>query len=156
MRECGPCARGESRQHHELCGGIFAFEHRTLSQSPIENALKLVDALPVGAHISLVSHSRGGLVADLLCLGDFDALIDGYAYPFEGTGDADADEAKRVIGELETAHAGQRTLLRQLAQRLRERQVVVQRYVRTASPASFTARSQISMQRSIRSSTIAS
>ena len=27
----------------------------------------------------LVSHSRGGLVADLLCLGDFDALIERYA-----------------------------------------------------------------------------
>jgi triacylglycerol esterase/lipase EstA (alpha/beta hydrolase family) len=119
-------------------GGIFAFEHRTLSESPIENALALANALPRGAQISLVSHSRGGLVADLMCLGDFDALIDHYAYAFPGTGDADPDEARRVIGELATAHAGQRVQLRTLAGVLRDRNLTVQRYVRTASPASGT------------------
>lgn len=119
-------------------GGIFAFEHRTLSQGPIENAIALANALPRGAQLSLVSHSRGGLVADLLCLGDFDALIDRYAYAFEGTGDADPAEAKRVLGELETAHAEQRAQLRTLAGVLRDRQLTVQRYVRAASPANGT------------------
>jgi triacylglycerol esterase/lipase EstA (alpha/beta hydrolase family) len=119
-------------------GGIFAFEHRTLSQSPIENAIALASALPKGATISIVSHSRGGLVADLLCLGDFDPLIEHYAYAFEGTGDADPAEAKRVIAELETAHKEQRDQLRTLAGVLRERGLVVQRYVRTASPAGGT------------------
>ena len=119
-------------------GGIYALEHRTLSQSPIENAIDLVRALPAGAQVSLVSHSRGGLVADLLCLGDFDPLIEHYAYAFEGTGDADPDEAKRVIGELEVAHAGQREQLRTLVRLLRERGIQVQRYVRAASPASGT------------------
>lgn len=119
-------------------GGIYGFEHRTLSQSPIENAIDLVRALPKGAQLCLVSHSRGGLVADLLCLGDFDALIDRYAYAFKGTGDADAEEAQRVIRELKNAHAEQREQLRELARLLRERQIVVQRYVRAASPASGT------------------
>jgi len=127
-----------SMLERQFSGGIFAFEHRTLSQSPIENALALAGSLPKGAHVSLVSHSRGGLVADLMCLGDFDALIDGYAYPFEGTGDADPAEAQRVIGELETAHAKQRAHLRQLGRLLREREIVVQRYVRVASPANGT------------------
>ncbi len=122
----------------KFSGGIYGFEHRTLSQSPIENAIDLVRALPIGAQICLVSHSRGGLVADLLCLGDFDALIDGYAFAFEGTGDADAKEAKRVIEELGAAHAEQRQQLRRLAGLLRERKIVVQRYVRAASPASGT------------------
>ena len=119
-------------------GGIFAFEHRTLSQSPIENAIALASALPRGAQVSLVSHSRGGLVADLMCLGDFDALIEHYAYAFEGTGDADPVEARRVLGELETAHAAQRVQLRTLAGVLRDRRITVQRYVRAASPASGT------------------
>ncbi len=119
-------------------GGIFAFEHRTLSQSPIENALALVKALPTGAHISLVSHSRGGLVADLMCLDTFDKLIDGYAFAFEGTGDADPAEAQRVINELGSAHARQRDDLRALGKQLRERGIVVQRYVRAASPANGT------------------
>jgi len=119
-------------------GGIFAFEHRTLSQSPIENAIALASALPRGAQVSLVSHSRGGLVADLLCLGDFDALIEHYAYAFDGTGDTDPAEAQRVLGELKNAHAEQRTQLRTLAGVLRERAITVQRYVRAASPASGT------------------
>ena len=119
-------------------GGIFAFEHHTLSESPIDNALDLADALPQGAHVSLVSHSRGGLVADLMCLEDFDALIDGFSYAFEGTGDADPDEAERVIKELKAAHAEHRAQLRLLAAKLRERKLVVQRYVRAASPANGT------------------
>ncbi|HZP87970.1 MAG TPA: CHAT domain-containing protein, partial [Burkholderiales bacterium] len=119
-------------------GGIYAFEHRTLSESPIENAIELARALPQGAHVSLVSHSRGGLVADLMCLGDFDALIEHYCYAFPGTGDPDPDEAKRVKGELDTAHAEQRDQLRRLAALLREKKLVLQRYVRTASPANGT------------------
>ena len=119
-------------------GGIFAFEHRTLSQSPIENAIGLANALPQGAQVCLVSHSRGGLVADLMCLGDFDSMIDRYAYAFEGTGDADPDEARRVRGELAEAHKEQRAQLRTLANVLRERRITVQRYVRAASPASGT------------------
>ncbi|MEP7102527.1 MAG: CHAT domain-containing protein [Burkholderiales bacterium] len=119
-------------------GGIFAFEHRTLSQSPIENAIGLANSLPQGAQVCLVSHSRGGLVADLMCLGDFDSMIDRYAYAFEGTGDADPDEAKRVRAELAKAHEEQRAQLRTLANVLRERRITVQRYVRAASPASGT------------------
>jgi hypothetical protein len=119
-------------------GGIYAFEHWTLSESPIENALQLVSALPPGAHVSLVSHSRGGLVADLVCLGDFDPLIDHYCYAFPGTGDADLAEAQRVKDELAQAHAEQRDQLRRLAALLREKQLVVERYVRTASPANGT------------------
>ena len=117
---------------------IYAFEHRTLSESPIANARALVEALPEGAHIRLVSHSRGGLVADLLCLDDFSALIDGYAHVLEGTGDADPQEAERVIGELRAAHAHQRLELQALNTLLRERRIVVERYVRVASPAHGT------------------
>jgi len=119
-------------------GGIYGFEHRTLSESPIQNAIQLVGALPRGVHVSLASHSRGGLVADLLCLGDFDALIDHYQYAFPGTGDPDPQESARVLAELKDAHGQQREQLRALAKLMRERQIVVQRYVRAASPANGT------------------
>lgn len=119
-------------------GGIFAFEHRTLSESPIENAIALARSLPIGAHVNLVSHSRGGLVADLLCLDKFDDLIERYAYAFEGTGVADETENQRIRAELDAGHAEQREQLRTLATVLRERRLVVQRYVRAASPASGT------------------
>lgn len=117
---------------------IFGFEHRTLSESPIENAIELVRALPRGAHVSFASHSRGGLVVDLLCLDDFDALIDDYSYAFPGTGASDAAESARVRGELDEAHKAQRDQLRALAQLMRERKLVIGRYVRLASPANGT------------------
>ena len=44
---------------------IYAFEHRTMSESPIDNAIDLVRALPRNARVNIVSHSRGGLVGDL-------------------------------------------------------------------------------------------
>ncbi len=42
-------------------GRAFAFEHRSLTESPVANALALVRRLPKGAQLHLVSHSRGGL-----------------------------------------------------------------------------------------------
>ena len=129
-------------------GGIYAFEHRTLSESPIENARQLAEALPTGARVSLVTHSRGGLVGDLLCLRDLGAQIQDYRYRFspdEGVGlieplpgQSDADERQRVAAEMERGHAEQRAELARLAQLLANRGLVVQRYVRVAAPARGT------------------
>ena len=121
---------------------IFAFEHHTLSASPIDNALQLARALPKGARLNLVSHSRGGLVADLLCLREFEAQIDAYGrlrnMPGSGGADPDSPEGKRLAKELDAAYAEQQARLRDLAAELRDKQFVVQRYVRTASPANGT------------------
>ena len=114
---------------HAFPGGIYGFEHRSLSESPIDNALQLLRALPPRAQVSFVSHSRGGLVADLLCLADIERSIDAYHYEFPASALAD---------DLKTAHAGQRAQLAVLAALLRERQPQVQRYVRVASPAQGT------------------
>lgn len=48
-------------------GGIYALEHRSVTESPVKNAADLVNALPKGAHVSLMSHSRGGMIAELVC-----------------------------------------------------------------------------------------
>jgi hypothetical protein len=55
---------------------IYAFEHRSLTESPIQNALELARLLQVEAELHLVSHSRGGLVGDLLCHAERVALND--------------------------------------------------------------------------------
>lgn len=123
-------------------GGIWGFEHRTLSQSPIENALDLVEALPAGADVCLVTHSRGGLVGDLLCLDPAgDALaraIDDYRYRLPHTGESDPARDQQVRAELDAAHAGQRALLGRLRERLAAKGLHVRRYVRVASPARGT------------------
>lgn len=46
---------------------IIAFEHRTLTQSPLQNTLDLIKVLPDGAELHIISHSRGGLIGDILC-----------------------------------------------------------------------------------------
>jgi CHAT domain/Lecithin:cholesterol acyltransferase len=45
---------------------VYGLDHPTLGASPIANALTLVRAMPPGARIHLVTHSRGGLVAEVL------------------------------------------------------------------------------------------
>ena len=51
-------------------GRVLAYQHRTLTESPIENARFLADALNTvlgpKAELHIVSHSRGGLIGELL------------------------------------------------------------------------------------------
>jgi CHAT domain-containing protein len=47
-------------------GRIYALDHPTMGESPIANALTLAKALPPGARLHMVTHSRGGLVAEVL------------------------------------------------------------------------------------------
>ena len=56
----------ELHRHYE--GRVFAFDHYTLSEDPLQNAEWLVRALPEGARLDLdiVCHSRGGLVSRVL------------------------------------------------------------------------------------------
>lgn len=123
-------------------GGIYGFEHRTLSESPIENALQLATQLPEGADICLVTHSRGGLVGDLLCLdgndAGFAAAIEGYRYALPHMGLADPADDQRVRREVDAAHEAQRAQLEQLRATLAARKLRIRRYVRVASPARGT------------------
>jgi pimeloyl-ACP methyl ester carboxylesterase/tetratricopeptide (TPR) repeat protein len=55
------------RQLFEYYGGrVYALDHPTLGDSPIKNAITLVTAMPKGAKLHLVTHSRGGVVAEVL------------------------------------------------------------------------------------------
>jgi hypothetical protein len=111
-------------------GGIFGFEHRTFSESPVENALALLQALPPGARISLLTHSRGGLVGDLLCLGQIeDSVIDSYRIDTR-----DCDDAAGLEREAQE----ERQRLRAIRDLLTNGRVNVQRYVRVACPARGT------------------
>ena len=57
---------GVDRLFKHYGGGVYALDHPTLGASPIANARTLVEALPEGARLHLASHSRGGLVAEVL------------------------------------------------------------------------------------------
>lgn len=54
---------------HEIYQGrVFAFDHFTMSEDPIENARWFVDHLPANLHLNfdIICHSRGGLVSRIL------------------------------------------------------------------------------------------
>lgn len=46
---------------------VIAFQHETLTKSPLENVVDLLKQLPPKASLHLISHSRGGLVGEILC-----------------------------------------------------------------------------------------
>lgn len=147
--DAGTAAR-EARQTLRQTYGenIFAFEHLTLTQSPIANALALAKRLPVDAELHLVSHSRGGLVGELLCLAERDRSTDPLA-----TGQLDAlfaedrtleqplgllplpDDEKKARA---AARAADLRDLRVLLAELDAKRVRVRRFVRVACPARGT------------------
>jgi tetratricopeptide (TPR) repeat protein len=103
---------------------VLAFQHRTLSQNPIQNALELAGYFPKGARLHLVSHSRGGLVGELLCR----SMMEG-RFPF------DQDDLQIF------AQPDRRDDLKQLEQLghlLQQRQLTIERFVRVGCPARGT------------------
>ncbi len=98
---------------------VYGLDHPTLGVSPIANALTLAEALPAGAQLHLLTHSRGGLVAEVLarvCANPADGFVE-----FAGKG-----------------YATQRQQLRTLAALVKKKKLRVDRIVRVACPARGT------------------
>ncbi len=110
---------------------IYAFEHRSLTESPIDNALALARTLPKGARLHVVSHSRGGMVGELLARANRLG-----AEPF-----ADED-IERFLAQAErggrAAFDVQAEALRQLNRELTTRGIRIERFVRVACPTQGT------------------
>ena len=118
---------------------IFGFEHRTFSESPIDNALSLAETLPAGARLCLVTHSRGGLVGDLMCLDPDDALLEELIDAWRPAPRFDEQALRPSARELDTLAAAEQAKLRRLIGLLRDKKLRVERYVRVAAPARGTA-----------------
>lgn len=106
---------------------IYGFEHRTLTDSPIANALALVATLPVGARLHLVSHSRGGIVGELLARAN---RTEDEAFS--------ADDIERFNQQAESTgrkgYEQDKKDLLQLGKLLKEKSIKVDRFVRVAGP----------------------
>jgi hypothetical protein len=102
---------------------VLAFEHRSLSHSPLRNLSDLLAhlarVLPGGAPLHLVTHSRGGLVGELLCR------------------DHIAAEELELFAPRDdrTVHPDDHRTLSALRDALQTRWFPVQRFVRVACPA---------------------
>jgi pimeloyl-ACP methyl ester carboxylesterase len=55
-----------SALHGAYPGGLYGFDHPTVSASTLDNALELARMLPAGSEFDIVCHSRGGLVTRYL------------------------------------------------------------------------------------------
>ena len=122
-----------SRLYERYGTQMFAYDHYTLSLSPIDNALDLVQKLPKNARLHLVTHSRGGLIGELLARSSridsngkrmdskewFDQIDQNLAVKF-APGQGDANELVR------------------LAAAIKEKNISVERFVRIACPARGT------------------
>ena len=101
---------------------VYGLDHATLGMSPIANALTLAKALPPDTKLHLVTHSRGGLVAEVL------ARV--CAMPDLTSPDLQAFA--------EISYADQQRDLKALAQVVKQKRICVERIVRVACPARGT------------------
>ncbi len=141
-REAGLALRQKYGEH------IYAWEHLTLTQSPIRNALDLVRLLPEEAELHLVSHSRGGLVGELLCLAERQRTDDPLATGVLEALFAEDRTLAQQLGLLPLSEAERRARaeayandakdLRELLALLDAKRLRVHRFVRVACPARGT------------------
>lgn len=102
---------------------ILALEHRTWTKSPFENALDALTALPKNTKLHLISHSRGGLVGEVLCR----------------CSSADSLFSKQEIKLLkDLGREKDVAILKKLNKVARQKNIVVEKFVRVACPAAGT------------------
>ncbi|TXD83284.1 CHAT domain-containing protein [Subsaximicrobium wynnwilliamsii] len=105
---------------------IIALEHYTLSQSPLQNALDFLLACPDDCTLDILSHSRGGLVADILAKCDhrnFDTQV-GFS----------ENELSIVYKEDKVSHK----LMLSINELVISKRIKIVKIVRVAAPASGT------------------
>ena len=101
---------------------VYGFDHLTLTASPIDNALMLARALPEGARVHLLTHSRGGLVAEVLARACAQPELD----------------AAALVAFKDPAYQQQYQALQELSAALSGRDIRIERVVRVACPARGT------------------
>ena len=108
---------------------ILAFDYPALMQGPVDSALALVERLPKNLTLDLLTHSSGGLIAEVLVRA---------AHASDGMG-TDVPEGALRDPEPAAAEAHESAALTRLRNLLREKGISVRRMVRVACPARGTS-----------------
>ena len=116
---------------------IFFLEHHTLSVSPIKNAIDAVRLFPIGTTFHIISHSRGGLVGELLCQGQLKRRTPESNGKYLET-DKIFLETELQAFKKEEARKQEYRDLKELQQLLQAREISVERFIRIAAPANGT------------------
>lgn len=119
---------------HELVqhygGRVYGFEHKTLSKNPVQNALEFLNAIPDSLNLHLVTHSRGGLVGDLIAHGGLATA----AFPAQDL----ERELNQAYGKTPKLLQQQRDLYLAFNETIARKSPSVRRYVRVGCPAAGT------------------
>lgn len=99
---------------------IYGLQHETLTQSPIQNVINLVKALPDTCTLHLITHSRGGLVGDVLAR---------FCNDNQGFSDTEIAYLQK------TNRAGDIANLKILKSLTAQKKISIQKFTRVACPA---------------------
>ena len=121
---------------------IIALEHRTLTESPIQNALTALRGLPEEVNLHIVSHSRGGLVGELLCRGDRAEALDKNEMKLlkhsSNSSPGVIDFIKEIAGLLGYPQTDELEDANELNEQFRRKKIRVEKFVRVGCPARGT------------------
>ncbi|MEE4285200.1 MAG: hypothetical protein V2I31_03595, partial [Mariniphaga sp.] len=109
---------------------ILAFQHRTLTENPLQNVKDLIHALPDKCILHLVTTSRGGLVGEVLSR-------------FCNSQGAKGGFNETELAILKREYPGKyfreiEKLLEEINQVLKQKNIVVEKFIRIACPAGGT------------------
>lgn len=108
---------------------VLALQHYTLTESPFKNAIQVLEELPEGCTLDIISHSRGGIIADILATCDrinLESNIEAYTM---------AQIASAKTFDQNSPLAKELGKLNQLA---KEKKIEVKQIIRVACPAAGT------------------
>ncbi|MBC7868194.1 MAG: hypothetical protein H7X88_11730, partial [Gloeobacteraceae cyanobacterium ES-bin-316] len=112
--------------HQHYDGHVLALEHETLTKSPLDNVLNILQQLPQIASVQIISHSRGGLVGDVLAR---------FCSSNENSRGFDANEISFLKKEKRTADIKSIEAIHAV---LAAKKITVSKFIRVACPASGT------------------
>ncbi|WP_338849766.1 CHAT domain-containing protein [Massilia sp. W12] len=121
--------------HARYGARCLAWEYLSITRGPIENTLALAKALPDGAELHVVSHSQGGLLGELLCLAQAQALPPDAASLFARDRNIATNWGWQPLDSVANGYQQQWRDLQELFQVLQQKRLRITRFVRVACPA---------------------
>ncbi len=109
---------------NKMYKNILAFQHETFTKSPLQNVYELVQQLPDTAILHVISHSRGGLVGEVLAR---------FCYDENGFNEAGIEMLKRVGRKEDITH------IDAIKQIMLQKKLRVEKFIRVACPARGTS-----------------
>jgi len=126
-----------SEMYDHYNGQVYAYIHHTLTRSPIENVNDLLNDMGKNIIIDIISHSRGGIVADVLARCD-------YRNEFIGFTEDEMDVIEKEMDGLELSDLlidkdkSEMDHMKAINKKASKRKITVNKIVRVACPASGT------------------